>query len=204
MPHMRSMPATPALAMSDALDHLNVLLAKEAAAEGRNPVRIRAGIGINTGECVVGNMGSDQRFDYSVIGDAVNLASRLEGLSRQYGVDIVIGEETNAAVEERYATLELDLVAVKGKQEAVRVFALMGGEEARAGVAFQTLRAGNLDLIEAYRVRDWARAMTSLHALRELGGGPRKLYDLYDVRIRQYLRLPPPPDWDGGSVATEK
>ena len=126
-----------AIAMRAALDRLNTELAREAAGAGRESMRIEAGIGINTGECVVGNMGSGQRFDYSVLGDAVNLASRLEGLSGRYGADIVIGEETHATVEDRFATLELDRVAVKGKQEAVRVFALLGGEELRADAGFQ-------------------------------------------------------------------
>ena len=193
-----------ALAMSAALDRLNADLAAEAATDGRTPVRIRAGIGINTGECVVGNMGSDQRFDYSVLGDAVNLASRLEGLSRQYGVDIVIGEETHAAVQDSHATLELDLVAVKGKQEAVRVFALMGGEEMRADDAFRTMNARTHEMLEAYRAREWERAMELLNAARRIGGGLRELHDLYEIRIHHCIRMPPPPDWDGVFVARTK
>ena len=193
-----------ALAMSGALDRLNAELAAEAAAGGPAPVRIRAGIGINTGECVVGNMGSNQRFDYSVLGDAVNLASRLEGLSRQYGVDIVIGEETHAAVEDSHATLELDLVAVKGKQEAVRVFALMGGEEMRADDGFRTMHARTREMLEAYRAREWGRATELLNALRRIGGGPRELHDLYETRIHHFLCTPPPSDWDGVFVARTK
>lgn len=193
-----------AIAMSAALDGLNAEFAREAAANGREPVRLRAGIGINTGECVVGNMGSERRFDYSVLGDAVNLASRLEGLSVQYEADIVIGEETNAAVEDTYATLELDLVAVKGKKEAVRVFALIGGEIARADATFQILRTTNHAMIEAYRARQWGRAMALLREARGIGGGPSELYDLYEIRIHHHLRIPPPPDWDGVFVARNK
>ena len=193
-----------ALAMCAALRRLNADLAAEAAADGRTPVRINAGIGINTGECVVGNMGSDQRFDYSVLGDAVNLASRLEGLSPQYGADIVIGEETHAAVEASHATLELDLVAVKGKQEAVRVFALMGGEEMRTDAAFQTMNAWTREMLEAYRAREWGRAMELLKAVRRIDGEPRELHDLYEIRIHHCIRMPPPPDWDGVFVARTK
>ena len=81
---------------------------------------------LNTGGCVVGNMGSDQRFDYSVLGDAVNLASRLEGQSKSYGVKTVIGPETYESVKDSYATLKLDMIAVKGKKEAVTIFTLLG------------------------------------------------------------------------------
>ena len=193
-----------AIAMSAALEGLNTELAGEADAGEREPLRLQAGIGINTGECVVGNMGSDQRFDYSVMGDSVNLASRLEGLSVRYGVDIVVGEETNAAVEDTHATLELDLVAVKGKSEAVRVFALLGGEEVHARPAFQSLRAANRAMIDAYRARQWGRALALLRKTREFASGPGELYDLYEMRIHHYLRIPPPPDWDGVFVVTNK
>ncbi|MCX8232125.1 MAG: adenylate/guanylate cyclase domain-containing protein, partial [Alphaproteobacteria bacterium] len=100
-----------ALAMFNALDGLNESLKQEAESENRTHYPINVGIGLNTGECCVGNMGSDKRFDYSVLGDAVNLAARLEGQSKNYGVGVVIGEETRKAAPE-FASLELDLIAV--------------------------------------------------------------------------------------------
>src|SRR5947209_19541968 len=96
-------------------------LNEEWGKQGRRQLHI--GIGINTGECCVGNFGSQQRFDYSLLGDPVNLSSRLEGLTKQYGVDLIIGEDTAAGLDDP-GLIELDLVAVKGKTRAVRIFTL--------------------------------------------------------------------------------
>ena len=115
-----------ALAMRTALVDLNRRLAAEAEAEGRPHIPVNVGIGLNTGVCCVGNMGSDQRFDYSVLGDDVNLASRLEGQSKTYGVDVVISESTRDEAGPDLDALELDLIQVKGKTRPVRIYALAG------------------------------------------------------------------------------
>src|SRR5690606_31894885 len=104
-----------ALDMLDAMTALNAELEREAAAAGTAHHALRIGIGINTGDCVVGNMGSSQRFDYSVLGDAVNLASRLEGASKAYGVPLLIGERTATLAAADFAVLELDRITVKGR-----------------------------------------------------------------------------------------
>nr|WP_275790969.1 adenylate/guanylate cyclase domain-containing protein [Rhizobium gei] len=104
-----------ALRMLDAVDVLNGELLHEARADGREPQRLKIGIGINTGDCVVGNMGSSRRFDYSVLGDSVNLASRLEGQSKTYGVPLLLGEQTARLVGKSFTTVELDSIAVKGR-----------------------------------------------------------------------------------------
>ncbi|MGJ7037897.1 adenylate cyclase [Shinella sp. BE166] len=111
-----------ALDMLDAMATLNAKLKAEAAASGTPYHALRIGIGINTGDCVVGNMGSSQRFDYSVLGDAVNLASRLEGASKAYGVPLLIGERTATLAATDFAVLELDRITVKGRSGAAPVF----------------------------------------------------------------------------------
>jgi adenylate cyclase len=192
-----------ALAMVRGLASVNQGLAQEAPADGRPFEPLRVGIGLNTGTCVVGNMGSEQRFDYSVLGDAVNLASRLEGQSKTYGVDIVIGETTRAAAPS-WAALELDLIAVKGKLEAVRIHALLGDAALAGTPAFALLARQHDAMLAAYRAQDWASASAALAACRSLDPGLGALYDLYAARIAHFTAEPPGDGWDGVFVATLK
>lgn len=110
-----------AIDMLARMETLNIELKREAAERGAAYHQLRIGIGINTGDCVVGNMGSSQRFDYSVLGDSVNLASRLEGASKNYGVPLLIGEGT-ALLADNFTSLELDRITVKGRTVASPVF----------------------------------------------------------------------------------
>ncbi|MBX3578441.1 MAG: adenylate/guanylate cyclase domain-containing protein [Rhizobiaceae bacterium] len=121
-----------ALAMIGALDELNRDLAAEAASEGRTHLPLHVGIGINTGDCVVGNMGSEFRFDYSALGDAVNLASRLEGQTKVYGVPLLIGAATARLVGDRHTVAEIDSVRVKGKNDAETVSTVLPTADADA------------------------------------------------------------------------
>ena len=111
---------------------------------GQPFIPIQIGVGINTGTCVVGNMGSDLRFDYSVLGDSVNLASRLEGQSKSYGLPIIVGSRTAQAAKDRFAILELDFIAVKGKKEPEVVYAIIGREEMVNSGRFQRWRELNM------------------------------------------------------------
>jgi len=203
-----------ALAMLAEMHPLNDRLEQEAAEEGRKHIPLKVGLGLNTGPCVVGNMGSDMRFDYSVLGDAVNLAARLEGQSKSYGMNVVLGPATRNAVEDRLATIDLDFIQVKGKTEGVYIYGLMGGEELRADPKFLDIKQKVEKAMEFYRTQQWDDADYLFKHLRTLGDDEHKpwtldanldvLCDLYQERITEYKRNPPPADWDGVFIATTK
>ncbi len=194
-----------ALKMQQDLAPVNARLEEQAKAENRRHVPINIGIGLNSGDVVVGNMGSDQRFDYSVLGDNVNLASRLEGQSKSYGVTVVIGENTRQRAP-HFACLELDLIKVKGKTEAVRIHTLLGDPEMAQNPAFKALEAEHNAFLAAYRAQDWAKARAHMARCLELNDGfhMEKFYHIYDERIAAYEANPPGADWDGVYVATSK
>jgi adenylate cyclase len=121
-PHHADHAVTAALSMLASMEGLNAELRREAEMAGRTHHELRIGIGINTGDCVVGNMGSTRRFDYSALGDAVNLAARLEGESKNLGVSLLIGEKTAASLRDKSGMKELGRIVVKGKSEEVSVF----------------------------------------------------------------------------------
>ncbi|HYD31206.1 MAG TPA: adenylate/guanylate cyclase domain-containing protein [Azospirillaceae bacterium] len=194
-----------ALAMFEALDRLDEELRREAAASGVPHHPLRIGIGLNTGGCVVGNMGSRQRFDYTVLGDAVNLASRLESQSKGYGVGVVIGEATAEQTGHRFALLELDLIAVKGKTEAVRIHTILGDDAVRKSPGFARLKQAHDALLTAYRDQAWDEADRCLVEARARASGHLDgLYDLYARRIGEGRALAPGEEWDGVYRATTK
>ncbi|HRJ69506.1 MAG TPA: adenylate/guanylate cyclase domain-containing protein [Beijerinckiaceae bacterium] len=195
-----------ALDMRGRLDELNRKLAQEAEAAGRTHAPIDIGAGINSGACVVGNMGSDIRFDYSVLGDPVNLASRLEGQTKSYGVNIILGEATARLVEGRFAIVELDRIRVKGKTEPQAIYALLGDRVMLAQPQFETLRAGFAMLLENYRKQDWSEAGRDLRALQRIAYqfGVESYLDMMHDRIERFRTTPPPADWDGVYTAETK
>lgn len=193
-----------ALIMFEKLEELNLELEQEAANNNRAFLPLKIGIGLNTGSCCVGNMGSNQRFDYSILGDDVNLCSRLEGQSKGYAVDIVISETTKIAAPE-FATIELDLIQVKGKTVPVRIFALLGDAQVLASEWFKDMSAVHAELISEYREQNWGNAKALIVKARASAGDKFDgLYDLFSSRILEYESNPPGSEWDGVFIATDK
>jgi adenylate cyclase len=198
-----------ALAMNERLAPLNDQLEAEAKAENRRHVPIRIGIGLNSGPVVVGNVGSDQFFGYSSLGDNVNLASRLEGQSKGYGVIIVIGENTYQRAPD-YACLELDLIKVKGKTEAVRIYTLAGTPEVAASDAFKSFKVDHDAGLAAYRAQRWDEARRIFERCRAFCESINDrwsighYYEIFAERVDEYAANPPGADWDGVYVATSK
>ena len=194
------------LAMIDSVDELNRERQEEAKSAGHPFLPIRIGIGLNTGRCVVGNLGSHLRFNYSVLGDPVNVASRLEGQTKYYGVSIIIGSSTAEKVKEQFAILELDLIAVKGKKEPQTIYALLGREEFAGDIRFRELRKLYSTMLYCYRSRDWEGASEAIELCRsaEHNFGLTGLFDLYRTRIQAFRESAPPADWKGIFVAETK
>jgi len=193
------------IAMANSMARFNEIWKADCEAAGRVYKEVKIGVGLNTGVCCVGNLGSDQRFDYSVIGDEVNIASRFEGLTKQYGVTLAIGERTAELIEHTgMAKIELDLVRVKGRNKPSNLYTLADTLEVPDG-RIPDLVALHEAFIVAYRSQQWDEAEAKMHAAEAIGApGLEKLYHIYADRIAHYRAEPPGADWDGAYTATEK
>ena len=182
-----------ALRMQDKLKILNLELANEE----KLPINI--GIGINSGEVVVGNMGSNQRFDYSVLGDAVNLAARLEGQSKSYGVKLVVGDDSTKDCIDQFNFIPLDTIAVKGKTEPVNIYTVMKTND-------DTYRMKNsmTEAIDQYKLRKWKIAQKLFRSIKITHIELATVSQLYISRCDMYSKAPPPKDWNGTFIATTK
>jgi len=194
-----------ALKMTKALAPVNKALADKAKKEGKVPLVLAAGIGVNTGLCSVGNMGSKQRFAYSAMGDAVNLASRLEGQTKSYGLELLIGEDTAREIND-YAVIEIDKIQVKGKTKPVRIYTVLGGKKIGRSKDFRKFRIAHKKFLRDYRSQKFEDAalrlqdiMINPHAVTL-----KPYYTIMMDRMEGYQTTPLPKNWDGVYIATTK
>jgi adenylate cyclase len=159
------------------------------------------GVGVNTGIMTVGDMGSTVRKSYTVMGDAVNTGSRLEGITKQYGVGIIVGESTRETLRKDFVFRELDRVRVKGKDDAVGIYEPLGLEGNLSKDMLEELKLWN-QALRLYRACDWDQAELTLMNLQRLA--PKYLYELYVERIAHYRNSPPGDNWDGVTVFETK
>ena len=188
-----------ALDMQDRVKMLNKAREEEAKANGTRFIQLNVGIGLNSGPCVVGNMGSDSRFDYSVLGDTVNMASRLESQTKSYALPILIGGRTAEAVKDKYALLEVDFITVKGKTEPEVIHTVLGRRDVAASGEYAKMDELSRKMLESYRRREWDSVMAIIEKCRAgaehfgVGG----VLEIYSERVREFRESPPPDDWNG-------
>ncbi len=179
--------------MNEALDQFN-----NEAAENID-FKLEIGIGINSGNCIVGNMGSDKRFDYTVLGDAVNLASRLESQSSNYGLHMIIGENTYID-NSTFTIIEIDKIAVKGKSSAETIYTCFKSETKFAEGFIEKHKA----FLQEYRRQNWEVASSLIDELMPSSNDLELYYQHMKERIQEYLANPPSSDWEGVYVAKNK
>ncbi len=190
-PNHRDRALQSAFAMQKALTQLNLDLGRS------EQDKLSVGIGINSGQCIVGNMGSENRFDYTVLGDAVNLASRLEGQCSHYGFEMILGEETAKNLQGRQI-IELDLLAVKGKGEPVKIYTALENFDQSNFIK------DHKEFLSLYRTQQWDKALDHIKKYQSQIHEFRLYYDLFSQRINELKENPPENDWQGVFVADFK
>ena len=184
-----------ALEMMKKLDELQVVWQKAGIP------KLAIGVGISTGRVTVGNMGSSTRFDYTIMGDTVNLGSRLEGLNKEYGTYIIVPKYTYEDVKAEFIFRQIDMVKVKGKDRPIKIYELMGdkNDENNLRETIELFESG----LKSYMERDWDRAEGYFHDVLKIrpDDGPSSVFI---SRVEELRKAELPPDWDGVYVMTKK
>ena len=192
----------PEKACRTALEMMEELKVVDDRFKAKGMPSIDIGIGINTGHAVVGNMGADMRFDYTAIGDTVNLASRLEGQNKYYGTHIILSEFTAERVKGKFLVREIDLLRVVGKEKPVAVFELMTDQSGTTRNENAVLAERFSGVLSSYRAGNFQNALDVFTKLAEEYNDPASR--IYAERCREYLQSPPPPEWEGVYISRKK
>jgi adenylate cyclase len=183
--------------MQTRLKELNVEFKK------RNRPELKVGIGVNTGIMNVGDMGSEFRRAYTVLSDSVNLASRLENLTRLYSVEIIVGENTWKQTKDDFVYRLLDRVKVKGKDKAVDIYEPLCYTTNASKEILNKLSKHD-EALNLYRKREWEKATKSFQELQKSSNDDAALYEVYLERIRNFRVIPPESGWDGTYTLEKK
>lgn len=184
-----------ALQMRPALAKLN-----ELWKDNPDRKKLAIGIGVNHGDVIVGNIGTQARTEFTVLGDGVNLAARLESATKQFHADILVGETVEALTREQFVFRPVDLLTVKGKSKPVEVFALLSDRLQPAPAWLEKY----LEAVKLYRSRKFAEAASQFEATQKEIGGEDFLCEMYIRRCNAYIEQPPPENWDGSYTLSEK
>ena len=176
---------------------VNETLSNHMMADGTPLPALEIGVGIATGPVIAGSFGGHGRMGYSVNGEAVTLAGRIQELSHQYGPSVIVSDSTRAAAERSFAFLEIDTVAAGAGDPAVTLFAILGNPVLKASPKFRALTTFQDHIFQALRKQQWRQARALIEQCRKLSGASPKLYDLHLNRIGYYEASPPGENWDG-------
>ena len=176
---------------------VNEQLAADRLAGARTLPPVEIGVGIATGLVIAGGFGGHGRLSYSVNGDAVRLAARVQALSQDYGPAVIVTEDTQKEAARGFAFLEVDYVAQGVSDPPVKLYALLGNPVVRSSPKFLALLTFHEHIFQSLRSQQWDKARALIEQCRKLSGASQTLYDLHLTRIRYFESNPPGPDWDG-------
>jgi adenylate cyclase len=183
--------------MMNVIAKTNEIITRERRGDGVALQPVEIGIGISTGPCIAGGIRAHGRTVYSVNGDCVALASRIQRISGQYGPAVIVSEDTRNASDRGFAFLEVDYIAIDANDEPVKLYAMLGNPVMRASPRFRALATFHDHIFQAMRTQQWERARELIGQCRKLSGASQKLYDLHLARIAYFEENPPEENWDG-------